>query len=80
MQVDLPGLKSCITHALPLEDIEEGLAQAGFTLLSFKDRSDLLKQLAGQIIFTCGSLEKFWQLFMERRQPDRPLALSSPPR
>lgn len=63
-KVDLPGLKSCITHALPLEDIEEGLLHAGFTLLSFRDRSDLLKQLAGQIIFTCGSLEKFWQLFM----------------
>jgi len=63
-QVDLPGLKSCITHALPLEDMEEGLFQAGFTLLSFRDRSDLLKQLAGQIIFTYSSLEKFWQLFM----------------
>ena len=62
--LDLPGLKSCITQALPLEEIEEGLARAGFTLLSFRDRSDLLKQLAGQIIFTHGSLEKFWQLFM----------------
>lgn len=63
-QVDLPGLKSCLTQALPLEEIEEGLDLAGFTLLSFRDRSDLLKQLAGQIIFTYGSLEKFWQLFM----------------
>ena len=63
-QVDLPGLKSCITHALPLEEIKAALLQAGFTLLFCRDRSDLLKQLAGQIIFTFGSLEKFWQLFM----------------
>lgn len=63
-QPELPGLHSCLSHALPLENIEKGLAQAGFTLHSFRDRSDLLKQLAGQIIFTYGSLEKFWQLFM----------------
>ncbi len=60
----LPPLQSCITHALPLDTIEQGLLQAGFTLHYLHDRSDLLKQLAGQIIFSYGSLEKFWQLFM----------------
>ncbi len=58
-------LKSCITHARSLATIEKGLYMAGFTLYLLQDRSELLKQLAGQIIFSCGSLEKFWQLFME---------------
>ncbi len=65
---DLPNLYSCITHALPLEHIETALKNAGFTTHSLVDRSDLLKQLAGQIIFSYGSLEKFWQLFMEEKQ------------
>ncbi len=64
LKPDLPDLHSCITHALPLQTIEEGLSRAGFCLHSLIDRSDLLKQLAGQIIFSYGSLEKFWQLFM----------------
>jgi SAM-dependent methyltransferase len=64
LKPDLPNLQSCISHALPLEIIKKGLYNAGFTLHTFRDRSDLLKQLAGQIIFSYGSLEKFWQLFM----------------
>lgn len=58
------NLQSCISYALPLEDIENALYTVGFTQDFFQDRSDLLKQLAGQIIFSYGSLEKFWQLFM----------------
>ena len=42
----------------------EKLYQTSFILHTLRDRSDLLKQLAGQIIFSYGSLEKFWQLFM----------------
>ena len=61
----LPELKSCISRALPLETITEGLIRAGFSLLLLQDRSELLKQLAGQIIFSYGSLEKFWGLFMD---------------
>jgi arsenite methyltransferase len=61
---ELSDLKSCITHARPLTTIEKGLSTAGFTLSLLQDRSELLKQLAGQIIFSYGSLEKFWQLFM----------------
>ena len=63
-QPDLPNLQTCINHALPLETIEQHLCQTGFILHTLRDRSDLLKQLAGQIIFSYGSLEKFWQLFM----------------
>jgi ubiquinone/menaquinone biosynthesis C-methylase UbiE len=61
---ELSSLKSCITHARSLAIIKKGLYMAGFTLYLLQDRSELLKQLAGQIIFSHGSLEKFWQLFM----------------
>ncbi len=61
---ELSDLKSCITHARSLATIEKALYAADFTLYLFQDRSELLKQLAGQIIFSHGSLEKFWQLFM----------------
>ncbi len=64
LKADLPNLQSCISHALPIETIEDQVCQAGFALHILRDRSDLLKQLAGQIIFSYGSLEKFWQLFM----------------
>ncbi len=79
-QPDLPNLKSCITHALPLETIKEALCNAGFTLRVLCDRSDLLKQLAGQIIFSYGSLEKFWQVFMGAEEARRTCcALSTNP-
>ncbi|MGB3222414.1 MAG: DVU_1556 family methyltransferase [Desulforhopalus sp.] len=61
---ELSALKSCITHARSLATIKKGLYMAGFALHLLQDRSELLKQLAGQIIFSHGSLEKFWQLFM----------------
>ena len=64
LQPDLPNMRTCISHALSLETIKENLLRTGFILSTFRDRSDLLKQLAGQIIFSYGSLEKFWQLFM----------------
>jgi len=64
LQPELPNLESCVSRALPLETITEGLHQAGFALMLLRERSDLLKQLAGQIIFSHGSLEKFWRLFM----------------
>lgn len=65
LQTRLPELKSCISRALPLETITDGLIRAGFSLSLLRDRTDLLKQLAGQIIFSHGSLEKFWGLFMD---------------
>ena len=76
----LPELKSCISRALPLETITEGLIRAGFSLLLLQDRSELLKQLAGQIIFSYGSLEQFWSLFMDGEAAHRThCALSTAP-
>ncbi len=71
IQARLPELKSCISRALPLENITDGLIRAGFSLTLLRDRSDLLKQLAGQIIFSYGSLEKFWALFMDKEAAHR---------
>ena len=63
-QGDLSNLRGCIAQALPLPVITEALDCAGFTLLLIRDRSDLLAQLAGQIIFTHGSLQQFWRLIL----------------
>lgn len=71
LQARLPELKSCISRALPLETITDGLIRAGFSLSLLRDRTDLLKQLAGQIIFSYGSLEKFWALFMDNEAAQR---------
>jgi arsenite methyltransferase len=60
----LPNLKSCISQARPLASIEQALDTAGFIRHTLRDRSDLLRQLAGEIIFRYGSLERFWQQFM----------------
>ncbi|MDD2467469.1 MAG: class I SAM-dependent methyltransferase [Desulfobulbus sp.] len=80
LQARLPELKSCINRALPLENITDSLTRAGFSLTLLRDRSDLLKQLAGQIIFSYGSLEKFWSLFMDSEAAQRTsCALASAP-
>lgn len=71
LQARLPELKSCVSRALPLETITDALNRAGFSLILLQDRSDLLKQLAGQIIFSYGSLEKFWGLFMNSEAAHR---------
>ncbi|MBU4261612.1 MAG: methyltransferase domain-containing protein [Proteobacteria bacterium] len=65
----LPGvqqseIRSCFDGALPLDAIKAYLRAAGFTILLIEDHTAMLRQLAGQIIFTYGSLAAFWQLFM----------------
>ena len=70
-QKELPDLRSCITQAMPLTAITEALDRAGFTLIMHRDHSDLLVQLAGQIIFTHGSLEQFWRLFLDAEDARR---------
>ena len=59
------AVTTCLSRALPLTAITDTLTRTGYSLLLVRDRSDLLKQLAGQIIFSCGSLEQFWALFMD---------------
>ncbi|WP_310598790.1 DVU_1556 family methyltransferase [Desulfobulbus sp.] len=62
---DPARLHSCLSHARPLETIASEVTGAGFSLTLLRDRSELLAQLAGQLIFSCGSLERFWGLFLD---------------
>lgn len=68
---NLPELKSCVSQAAPLALILNALQQTGFIVRLLQDRTDLLKQLAGQIIFAHGSLTQFWQLFMDAEAAHR---------
>ncbi|MBU0962193.1 MAG: methyltransferase domain-containing protein [Proteobacteria bacterium] len=58
------GIHSCFNGAVSIDTIRECLQAAGFTILLLEDHTRFLRQLAGQIIFSFGSLEAFWQLFM----------------
>ncbi len=60
------GVECCFKGALPLPRIERDVIGAGLEISLIEDHTPLLKQLAGQIIFNMGSLEKFWSLFMDR--------------
>ncbi|MBU0908658.1 MAG: class I SAM-dependent methyltransferase [Proteobacteria bacterium] len=57
-------IRSCLHGAVPLETLEIYLKSAGFTIHLFEDHTAMLRQLAGQIIFSYGSLAAFWQLFL----------------
>lgn len=53
----------CFNGARPLAEIEKAITDSGLKIKIIEDHTPLLKQLAGQIIFSMGSLEKFWALF-----------------
>jgi len=57
-------IRSCFNGALPIDTIKAYLRDAGFTILLLEDHTAMLRQLAGQIIFTFGSPAAFWQLLM----------------
>ncbi|MGI6657574.1 MAG: DVU_1556 family methyltransferase [Desulfobulbus sp.] len=59
------ALRSCLSGAVTLPELRAELERAGFTLVHLADHSPLLRQLAGQIIFSHGSLEAFWRLFLD---------------
>jgi ubiquinone/menaquinone biosynthesis C-methylase UbiE len=52
----------CLQGAVDRTVVEARIAAAGFDLLLWEDHSALLKQLAGQLIFTYGSLDAFWSV------------------
>jgi len=60
------AIHSCLSAARPLEAVTTAVEAAGFSILHLEDHSAALKQLACQIIFSFGSLEAFWGLFMEK--------------
>lgn len=59
------GISCCFNGAKSLPEIEAAAIAAGLKIKYLEDHTALLKQLAGQIIFSMGSLEKFWALFMD---------------
>jgi arsenite methyltransferase len=51
---------SCMAGAMGIIDLIRILENAGFTITLMEDQTRFLKQLAGQIVFEYGSLERFW--------------------
>lgn len=68
-------LHSCINTFTSLGEIKTAVEEAGFLLCQLQDCTSLLKQLAGQLIFTYGSMEAFWQLFMDKEKAKGTCAL-----
>jgi SAM-dependent methyltransferase len=53
------SVNCCLQGAVGRTTVEARIASAGFDLLLWEDHSTLLKQLAGQLIWTYGSLDAF---------------------
>lgn len=72
--------KECLAGAVTLERLEALLSVSGFTILEKQDHTDALKALAAQIVFACGSMEAFRQLWQrDAGLEGRPPAFASPP-
>ena len=59
---DLRGLPvhSCLSGALDKDQFVDECSWTGFGLVCFEDHSRLLRDFAARIIWTYGSLERFW--------------------
>ncbi|MFH0726497.1 MAG: methyltransferase domain-containing protein [Pseudomonadota bacterium] len=56
----VPGVRTCINGALPLDTLSGLVTGAGFTIHLIEDHSALLRELAVRLIFEFGSLSQFW--------------------
>jgi SAM-dependent methyltransferase len=61
-EVDKSSMGCCLQGIVGRTTVEARIAAAGFDLLLWEDHSMLLKQLAGQLIWTYGSLDAFWSV------------------
>jgi SAM-dependent methyltransferase len=61
-EVDKSSVGCCLQGIVGRTTVEARIATAGFDLLLWEDHSMLLKQLAGQLIWTYGSLDAFWSV------------------
>lgn len=68
-------LHTCINTFASLNEIKTALQEAEFLLFQLQDCTSLLKQLAGQLIFSYGSMEEFWQLFMDKESAKQTCSL-----
>ncbi|WP_051308931.1 DVU_1556 family methyltransferase [Desulfogranum japonicum] len=60
----LSSIHSCATRALPMNHILTLIQNTHFNLQSCSNLTQQLQQLAGEIIFSCGSLKEFWEIFL----------------
>ena len=55
-----PSANCCLQGAVGRFTVEARIAAAGYELLLWEDHSELLTQLAAQLVWTYGSLDAFW--------------------
>jgi SAM-dependent methyltransferase len=60
----------CIKGAAGRKQILAMVERIGFTVVTWEDHTDLLKQLAAQLIFRFGSLSAFWAAVFSREDPE----------
>ncbi|MFH1156939.1 MAG: methyltransferase domain-containing protein [Pseudomonadota bacterium] len=63
------GFNSCLGGATDRASVIQRVTDAGFTLVSWEDRTDLLKQLAARLVFAFGSMNAFWSMFCQGTIP-----------
>jgi arsenite methyltransferase len=69
-------VRSCITGAMARSEIEDLVMGSGFHTLVWEDHTQLLKELAVQLIFAHGSMRDFWGQFCKKQDlPGIQLAL-----
>lgn len=56
-------VRSCLGGAMGQERLDALVRGWGFDCLIWEDRSDLLKQMAAQMVFSFGSMAAFWSAF-----------------
>ncbi len=65
------SFNSCLRGAVSAGQTREMAANAGFTILSWEDHSNLLKQLAARIVWEYGSMNQFWSSFCGKAESVR---------
>jgi arsenite methyltransferase len=63
------AFESCVRGALPQHEIAGQLSGHGFQIVAWQDHTDALKQFAAQLIWTHGSLARFWCLAAPTADP-----------
>jgi arsenite methyltransferase len=53
------GVNCCLNGAIGKDRIQDLTARRGFNIFLWEDHTPLLKALAAQIVFACGSMEQF---------------------
>jgi ubiquinone/menaquinone biosynthesis C-methylase UbiE len=68
-EIQNSGLECCFTRAVSPKAGQTRLAETGFRLLEYEDRTRLLAELGARLIFECGSMNAFWDLALGSQEP-----------